>query len=138
MESKADSSKGFFHVGEAILEELARVKANITNFNITELMKGWIVIFDKSFKRKIEEYCVVKNPFNTENNIHIKEFEDNNEEVFPIQLEDGNLLNESGSFYENNYLANLSPNRRLSLTKSIAEVHNRNSSRFSLTNSVIS
>eukprot|EP00826_Nyctotherus_ovalis_P033176 TRINITY_DN2677_c0_g1_i2.p1 TRINITY_DN2677_c0_g1~~TRINITY_DN2677_c0_g1_i2.p1 ORF type:complete len:386 (-),score=111.02 TRINITY_DN2677_c0_g1_i2:181-1338(-) len=138
LEDKDEAAKDFFHAGEEILEELARVKANLSSFCMEELIGGWSITFDMDLERRIGEYCTIKNPFDIDGTPPIIEFEENNEEIFPIRLEDGNLLNESGSFYENCCLANLSPSKRLSLTKSIAEGRERNSARFSLANSVAS
>jgi len=132
IESKADSSNNFLHTGKEILEVLTRVKANYLNLNIEETIQEWFVTFNENIKRYIEEYCVVKSPLDTYGTVPRIEFYENIEDIFPIKLEDSNLLNESGSFYENYSLANLSPNKRLSLTRSTVEKHSKYSARLSL------
>ena len=136
--NKDEEEKNFLHKGEEILEELANIKIHNSQVNIPELIETWGIIIDKKFKDKIDYCCILRNPFDADGSLPIIEFEDNIEEPFPINLDDGNLLNESGSFYDNSYLANLSPNKRLSLTRSIVETCNRNSTNLSSTNSFIS
>eukprot|EP01022_Parablepharisma_sp_SALTPOND_P033080 TRINITY_DN88161_c1_g1_i1.p5 TRINITY_DN88161_c1_g1~~TRINITY_DN88161_c1_g1_i1.p5 ORF type:complete len:110 (+),score=11.10 TRINITY_DN88161_c1_g1_i1:971-1300(+) len=98
--------------------------------DVAEILDKWTATFDKKFKNAISSCCVISNPFDVDCNLPITEPDENGEEILPVELDDGNLLNESVNLCEGDYLLSLSPGKRPSLAQPAVEFNKRESSKF--------
>lgn len=116
LESKENKESDILNCGGQILEELAKLKTDLATIDIGDILEKWSATFDENLKDYINKCCFIKNPFDANGNLPI-----NDEETSPNSLEEADLLNESLSVYDGDYLASLSPGKRQSIAQPAAE-----------------
>ena len=116
LEGKQDKDGDLLALGGQLLEELAQLKTDLALVDVSDVLDKWTASFEDGFKAAIDSCCVIKSPFDFNSNLPIPEGE-----TSPTALGDGDLLNESLSVYEGDYLANLSPSKRQSIAQPAAE-----------------
>ncbi len=116
LEGKHDKEGDLLYLGGQLLEELAQLKTDLALVDVSDLLEKWTASFDDTFKSAIDRCCQIRSPFDANGIPPIPEGE-----TSPNGLCDGDLLNESLSVYEGDYLATLSPGKRQSIAQPAAE-----------------